>query len=679
MTNPFLEKFNTPFETIPFDKILVEHYMPAVDAGIKQSAVEIDHIVMNTDEPTFANTLEALEKAGPLLDLVSTTFFNMNSAETSKEIQALAKEISPKLTEHANDIKLNEALFKKIETVYLNHAKFDLNPEQHTLLEQTYKAFVRNGAKLNPEQKEKLRAIDKELSHQTLVYGENVLAENNAFELVITDSADLMGLPEGIVEAAKITAREKGKDNAWVFTLDFPSYGPFMMYSENRTLKEQLFKAYGSKAFKGNERDNQAVLKKIAALRYERAVLLGYESHAAFVLEERMAESPNRVRMFLNDILDNALPFAKKELEELKAYAKSLHGPEELLKWDVPYYAEKLKKEKFAIDDELLRPYFKLENVIQGVFDTAKKLYGLSFEQRNDIPLYHKDVTTYEVKNANGEFIAVFYADYFPRAGKRQGAWMTSFKNQKKEKGVDYRPHVSIVCNFTKPTESKPSLLTFNEVTTLFHEFGHALHGMCANGQYASLSGTNVFWDFVELPSQIFENWCYEKECLDLFAKHYETGESIPEDYIKRIKDSANFQSGLATIRQISFGLLDMAWHGQDPRGVDNVKEFELSTIAKTDLLPAVKETCTSCSFSHIFPGGYSSGYYSYKWAEVLEADAFEAFKEKGVFNKEIANAFYKNILSAGGSEHPSVLYRRFRGRDADPKALLRKAGLVAN
>lgn len=679
MTNPFLEKFNTPFETIPFDKILVEHYMPAVDAGIKQSAAEIDHIVMNTDEPTFENTLEALEKAGPLLDLVSTTFFNMNSAETSKEIQALAKEISPKLTEHANDIKLNEALFKKIETVYLNHAKFDLNPEQHTLLEQTYKAFVRNGAKLNPEQKEKLRAIDKELSHQTLVYGENVLAENNAFELVITDSADLMGLPEGIVEAAKITAREKGKDNAWVFTLDFPSYGPFMMYSENRTLKEQLFKAYGSKAFKGNERDNQAVLKKIAALRYERAVLLGYESHAAFVLEERMAESPNRVRMFLNDILDNALPFAKKELEELKAYAKSLHGPEELLKWDVPYYAEKLKKEKFAIDDELLRPYFKLENVIQGVFDTAKKLYGLSFEQRNDIPLYHKDVTTYEVKNANGEFIAVFYADYFPRAGKRQGAWMTSFKNQKKEKGVDYRPHVSIVCNFTKPTESKPSLLTFNEVTTLFHEFGHALHGMCANGQYASLSGTNVFWDFVELPSQIFENWCYEKECLDLFAKHYETGESIPEDYIKRIKDSANFQSGLATIRQISFGLLDMAWHGQDPRGVDNVKEFELSTIAKTDLLPAVKETCTSCSFSHIFPGGYSSGYYSYKWAEVLEADAFEAFKEKGVFNKEIANAFYKNILSAGGSEHPSVLYRRFRGRDADPKALLRKAGLVAN
>jgi len=675
--NPFFSKFNTPFETIPFDKILVEHYLPAVEEGIKLSAAEIDIIVKNNDVPTFANTIEALEKAGPLLDLVSTTFFNMNSAETSKEIQALAKEISPKLTDYANDIKLNATLFKKIETVYLNKTQFSLNAEQTTLLTQTYKSFVRNGAKLNAEQKETLRAIDKDLSHQCLTYGENVLAENNAFELEITNSADLSGLPEGIIEAAKITAKEKGKENSWVFTLDFPSYGPFMMYSDNRPLKEQLFKAFGSKAFKNNEHDNQSVIKRITALRYERAVLLGYKSHADFVLEERMAESPTKVKTFLNDILDNALPFAQKELEELKAYAKSLNGPEDLMKWDVPFYAEKLKKEKFAIDDELLRPYFRLENVIQGVFDSAKKLYGLSFEQRNDIPLYHKDVTTYEVKNAQGEFVAVFYADYFPRAGKRQGAWMTSFKNQKKENGVDHRPHVSIVCNFTKPTESKPSLLTFNEVTTLFHEFGHALHGMCANGQYASLSGTNVFWDFVELPSQIFENWCYQKECLDLFAKHYETGETIPADYIKRIKASSNFQSGLATVRQISFGLLDMAWHGQDPRGITDVKEFELATIAKTDLMPAVKETCTSCSFSHIFPGGYSSGYYSYKWAEVLEADAFEAFEEKGVFNKEVATAFYKNILSAGGTEHPSILYRRFRGRDADPKALLRKAGLV--
>jgi peptidyl-dipeptidase Dcp len=371
------------------------------------------------------------------------------------------------------------------------------------------------------------------------------------------------------------------------------------------------------------------------------------------------------------------LPFAKEELEELKSYIKANNGPEDLKKWDIPYYAEKLKKEKFAIDDELLRPYFKLENVIAGVFETAKKLYGLTFVQRNDIPLYHKDVTTYEVKNAKGEFLAVFYADFFPRAGKRQGAWMTSFVNQKMENGVNVRPHVSIVCNFTKPTESKPSLLSFDEVTTLFHEFGHALHGMCANGQYGSISGTSVYWDFVELPSQILENWCYEKECLDLFAKHYETGEAIPADYIQKIVDSSNFQSGLATIRQIGLATLDMAWHSQNPKDITNVKDFEMSVTSKTDLMPSVPETCTSCSFSHIFPGGYSSGYYSYKWAEVIDADAFEAFKEKGIFNQEVATAFYKNILSAGGSEHPSILYKRFRGREADPKALLRRSGLI--
>lgn len=677
MNNPFFSELNTPFNTIPFDKIKEEHYLPAIEEGIKQGKADVDAIVNNTAVPTFENTVEALEKSGELIDLVSTTFFNLNSAETNKEIQALAKEISPKLTDYSNDIKLNEALFKRVEAVYATKKELTLTPEQNTLLENTYKGFVRNGAKLNNEQKEKLRAVDKELSELTLTFGEHVLAENNTYELVITSQADLAGLPESTIEAAKITAKEKGKENAWVFTLDFPSYGPFMTYSENRELKEQLFKAFGSKAFKGNEFDNQDIVKRIANVRHQRANLLGYESHAAFVLEERMAESPAKVKSFLNDILDNALPFAQKELEELKTYSKKLNGPVDLKKWDASYYAEKLKKEKFAIDDELLRPYFKLENVIQGVFETAGKLYGLSFMQRNDIPLYHKEVTTYEVKNRAGDFVAVLYADFFPRAGKRQGAWMTSFKNQKTENGVNHRPHVSIVCNFTKPTETKPSLLTFNEVTTLFHEFGHALHGMCANGQYGSLTGTSVYWDFVELPSQIFENWCYEKECLDLFAKHYETGEKIPEDYVQRIKDSANFQSGLATIRQVGFGLLDMAWHAQNPDSITNVKDFELSALSKADLMPAVAETCTSCAFSHIFPGGYSSGYYSYKWAEVLEADAFEAFKEKGVFNKEVADSFFKNILSAGGSEHPAILYRRFRGRDADPKALLRKAGLL--
>lgn len=677
MDNPFFSIFNTPFSTIPFDQIKVEHYMPALEEGIKQGLAEIDLIVNNKETPTFANTIETLEKVGPLMEMVSMTFSNLNLAETSKEMQALAQEISPKLSDFSNDIMLNLPLFKKVEVVYNNRAVLNLNPEQSTLLDRTYKGFVRNGSKLDDAQKERLRTLDKEKSQLSLTYSENVLAESNAYELVISDPTELSGLHEGTIEAAKMTAKERGKENAWIFTLDYPSYGPFMTYSENRLLKEQLFKAYGSKAFKNNQYDNQEILTRIAALRHDRAVLLGYKSHADFVLEERMAESPAKVISFLNNLLDDSLSFAKEELEELKAYSKSIGGPDELKKWDVPFYAEKLKKEKFNIDDELLRPYFKLENVIAGVFETAKRLYGLSFVQRHDIPLYHKDVTTYEVKNAQGDFLAVFYADFFPRAGKRQGAWMTSFINQKIENGKNIRPHVSIVCNFTKPTESKPSLLSFDEVTTLFHEFGHALHGMCANGQYGSLSGTNVYWDFVELPSQLLENWCYEKECLDLFAKHYQTGESIPADYIQKIIDSSNFQSGLATVRQVGLSTLDMAWHSNDPRSIASVKEFEMSVTAKTDFMPSVPETCTSCSFSHIFPGGYSAGYYSYKWAEVIDADAFEAFKEKGIFNQEVANTFYNNILSAGGSEHPSILYKRFRGREADPKALLRRSGLI--
>lgn len=677
MANPFFSDFKTPFLAYPFDKITNEHYLPAFEEGIEQGLNEINRIVENSNAPTFANSIEALEKVGPLLETVSSVFFNLNSAETSKEMQLLAKEISPKLSNYSNDIMLNDALFKRVEFVYSAKETLDLNAEQITLLDKTYKSFVRNGSKLDTIQKEQLRAIDKELSELTLTYSENVLAESNAFELVVTDVAELSGLPEGIIEAAKITANEKGKENAWVFTLDYPSYGPFMTYSDNRVLKEKMFKAYGSKGFQNNEHDNQVVLKKIASLRHDRAILLGYKSHADFVLEERMAKSPDAVFTFLDKLLKSALPFAENEYEELKKYSQTINGPVSLKKWDVTYYAEKLKKEKFEIDDELLRPYFKLENVIDGVFQTAKKLYGLSFIQRFDIPLYHKDVTTYEVVNEKNEYVALFYADFFPRAGKRQGAWMTSFKNQRIENGVNERPHVSIVCNFTKPTETKPSLLTFNEVTTLFHEFGHALHGMCANGTYASLTGTNVFWDFVELPSQMLENWCYEKECLDLFAKHYVTGESIPNEYIQKIIDSSNFQSGLATIRQIGLGMLDMAWHSKSPEKVENVKEFELEVMSKTDLLEPVAEVSTSCSFSHIFAGGYSSGYYSYKWAEVLDADAFEAFKEKGIFNKEVAHSFYKNVLSAGGSEHPLVLYKRFRGREADPNALLRRAGLI--
>lgn len=675
--NPFLSTFDTPYNTITFNTILLEHYLPAFEFGIKQGLLDVDAIVNNKEKPTFSNTIEALEKAGSVLEIIEMTFSNLNQAETSDEMQNLAKEIYPKLSEYGNDILLNKNLFLKVEEVYKQKNTLNLSVEQNTLLEKTYKSFVRNGSGLSDDKKAELREIDKELSNYNLSFSENVLAESNDFELVITNKNDLKGLPEGIIEAAKITASEKGKENSWVFTLDFPSYGPFMMYADNRELREKMFKAYGSKSFKNNKFDNQHILKQIAFLRYKRANLLGYNSHADFVLEERMAKSPEKVLSFLNDLLNNALPFAKKEIIELKEYSKSIGGPIELKKWDVAYYSEKLKKEKFSIDNELLRPYFKLENVIQGAFDTANKLYGLTFTKRNDIQVYHKDVTVYEVNDLNGKFISILYADFFPRPGKRQGAWMTSFNNQRIVNNINHRPHISIVCNFTKPTDSKPSLLTFDEVTTLFHEFGHALHGMCANGQYGSLSGTNVFWDFVELPSQLMENWCYEKECLDLFAKHYETNETINSELIQKIVDSSNFQSGLATLRQIGFGLLDMAWHSQNPENITNVKQFETQILEKTELFPIVDETCTSCSFSHIFPGGYSSGYYSYKWAEVLDADAFEAFKDAGIFDSNTSKSFLNNILSKGGSEHPSVLYNRFRGREADPKALLRRSGLI--
>ncbi len=677
MNNPFLTKNTAPHETFPFEQLKNEHYLPALEAGIQQGKADIEAITSNPAVANFENTIAALDNSGEILELLSNIFFNLHEAETSDELQDLATEISPKLTEFGNDIMLNEALFKRVEAVYLNKTNENLTVEQTTLLDKTYKGFVRNGSKLNDSDKEKLREIDKELATTTLLFGQNVLAESNEYKLVITDASLLSGLPEGVIEAAALTAKEKGHDNAWVFTLDYPSYIPFVTYSDQRKLREEMFLAFGSKAFKGNERDNSAIIKKIALLRHQRANLLGYASHADFVLEERMAKNPTTVFAFLEDILVNALPFAKDELAELSAYSKSIGGPDELKRWDVAFYAEKLKKEKFSIDDELLKPYFKLENVIDGVFITAQKLYGLTFKQRNDIEVYHKDVTAYEVTNEAGEYVSMLYMDFFPRAGKRQGAWMTVFKNQKRINGVDVRPHISIVCNFTKPTVSKPSLLTFNEVTTLFHEFGHALHGMCANGTYGSITGTSVYWDFVELPSQVLENWCYEKECLDLFAKHYETGAAIPEEYIQKITESANFQSGLATIRQIGLGRLDMAWHSADPSNIEDVKAFELNATAATDLYHTVKETSTSCSFSHIFQGGYSSGYYSYKWAEVIDADAFEAFKEKGIFNKEVAKSFHDNVLAAGGSEHPSILYRRFRGRDADPKALLRREGLI--
>ena len=680
--NPFFQEYTTTFGTIPFRAINNEHYVPAVLKGIKDAKAEVDAIVSNADTPTFENVIVALENSGELLNKVTSAFFNLNSAETSEEMQAIAQEISPLLTAHGNEVAMNAGLFAKVKAVF-DGGMDGLTTEQSTLLEKSYKGFARNGANLNEADKAKLKEIDTKKAQLSLTFGENVLKESNAFQMHLTEEADLDGLPDGIKEAAAGMAKAKELEG-WLITLDYPSYIPFMTYSTRRDLRQKLHRAFGSKGFQDNMNNNEAVIKELVKLRAERAALLGYDSHAHYVLEERMAKSPGNVYDFLNNIQEKALPFAKNEFAELEAYAKKLDGIDQLQKWDSGFYSEKLKKEKFAIDDELLRPYFQLERVVAGVFKTAKKLFGITFHQRTDIDLYHGDVQTYEVKDENGKHLAVFYADFFPRAGKRQGAWMTSFRSQKIVNEEDQRPHVSIVCNFTKPTGTKPSLLTFNEVTTLFHEFGHALHGMLAAGTYSSLSGTSVFWDFVELPSQLMENWCYEKDCLDLFAKHYETGEAIPEEYIQKIKDSANFMAGMGTVRQVSLGKIDMAWHSRShierSRNVDSndsVKEIETEAIKGLDFYPAVAETCMSTSFSHIFQGGYSSGYYSYKWAEVLDADAFEAFLEKGIFDKATAQSFQENVLSAGGSEHPSILYRRFRGRDAEPDALLKRAGLV--
>ncbi|EOZ95736.1 Dipeptidyl carboxypeptidase Dcp [Indibacter alkaliphilus LW1] len=673
--NPLLEKFNTPFDTAPFDKIRTEHFLPAIKEAISLTKKEIE--VIKSLPASFDNTIVGLDNAGEKLNVISSIFYNLNSAETNDDIQTLAREISPILTAHSNDILLDEVLFAKIDEVFKQKSNLELNTEQSRLLEKTHKGFVRNGANLNGKQKQKLREIDKQLSQLGLKFGENVLAETNKYELIIEDESKLKGLPEALKEAAAQTAEEKGYDGKWVFTLAFPSYIPFMTYVKDRTLRKELFLAYNTKSNKGDELDNKPHIKEMLKLKADRANLLGYKNHADFVLEERMAKSPEKVMSFLQELLEKAKPKANEEIEELTAFAKKLEGLDRLEKWDFAYYSEKLKMEKYAIDDELLRPYFQLENVIGGVFQTAEKLFGIHFVENRNIPKYHKDVTTYEVRNSEGKHIAVFYADFFPRPGKRNGAWMTSYKGQKKTNGVDIRPHVSIVCNFTKPTKTKPSLLTFNEVTTLFHEFGHSLHGMLADSTYESLSGTSVYWDFVELPSQIFENWCYEKECLDLFAKHYETGEKIPVELVQKIKKASNFHQGYQTVRQISFGLLDMAYHGTNPANINDIAEFEKNIMSDTRLLPDVEGTLMSTSFSHIFQGGYAAGYYSYKWAEVLDADAFELFLEKGVFDPITAKSFKQNILAAGGTEHPSILYKRFRGRDPKPEALLKRAGLI--
>ena len=660
---------------IPFNEINLEDYLPAITKGIQEGKNEVQAIIDNNDTPSFKNTIVALEETGELLDRVTEVFFNLNSAHTSPELQKLAQEISPLLTEYQNDISLNSELFERVKSVYDNKNLEVLDTEDLTLLEKTYKGFSRNGALLSNEDKEKLRAIDEELSLASLKFGENVLAENNAYELHITDDSKLGGLPESALEGAKAIAKSKDKEG-FIFTLDYPSYIPLVTYADNRELREEISKASGSKSFKDNEFNNENLVLKIVELRHQRAQLLGYNSHADFVLERRMASDAQTVIAFSKRLQDASKPFAEVEQQKLIELAKQ-DGISNYQKWDQAYYSEKLKQQEYNFDSEELRPYLKLENVIDGVFLVAKKLYGLTFKENTEIPKYHEDVLTYDVFDSSGEQKAVFLADYFPRESKRQGAWMTSYRGQFERENKKRLPVVSIVCNFTKPTESKPSLLTFDETTTLFHEFGHALHGLLADGKYESLSGTNVYWDFVELPSQILENWCYEKECLDLFAKHYETGETIPQELIDKIKASANFNSGIQTLRQVSLGQLDMAWHSQEGIKATSVKEFEDQAFEPTSLLPSIPESILSCQFSHIFQGGYSAGYYSYKWAEVLAADGFEYFKEKGIFNSEVANKFKEHILSAGGSEHPQTLYKRFRGQEPDVEALLRQAGLV--
>ena len=687
LQNPFLQPYVTPHQTAPFDKIANADFMPALQEGMAEGRREVAAIADNPDAPTFENTVVALERSGDLLGKVTSVLFNLNSAETSPELQQLVKEASPLLSEYRNDISLNEPLFARVRAVYEQRASLSLDPESAMLLEKAYKRFARNGANLDETGKERIREIDKELSELGLQFGENILNETNGYVMPIADEKDLAGLPDYVREAARAAAIEKGM-TGWVFTLQAPSYGPFMQHADNRGLREKLYLAYNGRGFHGDENDNSAIIQKIVALRYERANLLGYSTHADFVLEDSMAGSRDKVQAFLDELVTYARPAAERQLAELTAYAKANGFLEDTLQaWDSSYYADKLKKEKYDLDDETLKPYFKLDNVLNGAFALAEKLYGITFRERRDIPVYNPEVQTFEVFDADGTFLAMFYGDYFPRPGKRSGAWMNDVRGQRMEAGENIRPHIINVCNFTRPieasragdsaSESKPSLLTFGEVTTLFHEFGHALHGMLANSQYESLSGTNVPRDFVELPSQVMENWCYDPEALKLFARHYQTDEVIPNELIEKIRVSQNFLAGMATLRQLRFGLVDMYYHSQKPTG-ETVTEVEDRVDAVANLFPRVAGVATSPAFSHIFAGGYSAGYYSYKWSEVLDADAFAFFEEKGgLANKAAADSFRRNVLERGGSEKPMELYKKFRGREPSPKAMLRRSGLL--
>lgn len=673
--NPLTGEFKTPHQTAPFDKIENAHFLPAFEEAIKQGEEEIRVIKNNTDAPNFENTIVALDRVGPLLNRTAGIFFNLLSSETNDELQQIAREVSPMLTKFQNDITLNPVLFEKVKAVYNQKEELQLTPEQQTLLENTYIGFVRQGASLSDEAKEQFRAISTELSQISLQFSENVLKETNSYELHITNKNELAGLPESALEAAAGLAKSKNKEG-WIFTLDAPSYLPFMKYADNRELRKKLYLAYNSKSFSGNEFDNQEIVKTIVALRLEMANLLGYKTYADYVLERRMAMSQAGVLQLLDDLFEASFNKAKQEKSEVQEFAANAGFKEEIMPWDWSYYSEQLKEQKFNLNDEMLKPYFELSNVIDGVFGLATELFGVSFKVNKDIPVYNSEVIPYEVFDADGSFLAVLYTDFHPRPGKRGGAWMNDFKAQWKENGIDSRPHTTIVMNFTRPTETKPALLTFSELETFMHEFGHALHGMLANSTYQSLSGTNVYRDFVELPSQIMENWAVEKDFLDRFAIHYETGEKIPAELVQKIVDSKNYLAGYLSIRQLSFGYLDMAWHTLQEPFNGKVKDFEEEAWKKTQIFTRIEEVCMSTQFSHLFSGGYAAGYYSYKWAEVLDADAFSVFKEKGLFNKEVAKSFRENILEKGGSEHPMVLYKNFRGQEPTVDALLERSDL---
>lgn len=672
MENTLLKPSGLPFGAIDFTQVRDEDFTPAFDAALEEARRNLKKI-REVGQPDFQNTIEALEFSTDRLDAVSSIFSNLLHAHTNERMQEMAKEIMPKLAGFSNDISLDEELFKRVRAVHEGRGKLALSQEQEKLLDKTYRFFVRNGALLDENAKQRLREVDARLSILSQQFGENVLKASNAFELVLTDRNDLAGLPDAVIEAAEATAKERGREGAWVFTLDYPSYLPFMKFSERRELRERIWKAFASRATTG-EFNNRELAKEIANLRHERARLLKYETHAHFTLEERMAAAPENVRGFLERLQKASRKAAEKDVEELSRFS----GMKDLRPWDFAYWSEKLKQKKYGLDEQALRAYFPLERVVAGVFEHARRLYGLSFKRRTDLPAYHPDVEVYEVSDEkDGEHVGLFYADFFPRASKRGGAWMTSFRDQGFCQGCVLRPHVSIVCNLSKPTPTRPSLLDLQEVRTVFHEFGHALHALLSNTHYRSLSGTNVYWDFVELPSQIMENWLKEKESLDLFARHYETGEAIPEEMVRQIAESSRFQAGWQSLRQVSLALLDLAWHAVDPAVVEDVEEYEKRALEACTLFPHVPGTSTSCSFSHIFAGGYSAGYYSYKWAEVLDADAFELFRERGLFNPEVASAFRNHILSRGGTEHPMELYKRFRGREPDPDALLRRDGLL--